>query len=221
MEARTQSNADHQLRESVMTQLDWEPEALATDIGVNVSEGVVTLTGFVNTYPEKLAAEKAVKRARGVRGIANDLVVRPFSQPTDTDIVKTVLHTLESDVRVPADQIIITVKDGFVTLEGEVERGRQKEAAVAAIQHLLGVRGILNEIKVKPSVSPTEVKRKIIAALTASALLGEDRIVVEAADGKVTLSGHVNSLMEREEAERIAWAAPGVTRVDNRLIVTP
>ncbi len=112
-------------------------------------------------------------------------------------------------------------------MEGEVERGRQKEAAEAALEHLLGVRGILNEITVKneiavkPSASPTEVKRKIIAALTARALLGEDRIVVEAADGEVTLSGHIRSLMEREEAERIAWAAPGVTRVDNRLIVTP
>jgi osmotically-inducible protein OsmY len=227
MEARTQANADHQLREAVMTQLDWEPEAPATDIGVSVSEGVVTLTGFVSSYSEKLAAEKAVKRARGVRGIANDLVVRTFPHPTDTDLVKNVLHTLESDVRVPADQIIITVKGGFVTLEGEVERRRQKEAAEAALEHLLGVRGILNEIKVKneitvrPSVSPTEVKRKIIAALTASALLGEDRIVVEATDGEVTLSGHIWSLMEREEAERIAWAAPGVTRVDNRLIVTP
>jgi osmotically-inducible protein OsmY len=221
MEARTQYNTDHQLREAVITQLDWEPEAPATDIGVSASEGVVTLTGFVNTYSEKLAAEKAVKRARGVRGIANDLVVRPFSQPTDTDIVKTALHRLESDVRVPADQIIITVKEGFVILEGEVERAYQKEAAREALQHLLGVRGILNEIGVKPSVSPTEVKRKIIAALTANELLGEDRIVVEAADGEVTLSGHVSSLMEREEAERIAWAAPGVTRVDNHLIVTP
>jgi osmotically-inducible protein OsmY len=221
MEARTQSNTDHQLREAVMTQLDWEPEAPATDIGVSVSEGVVTLTGFVNTYSEKLAAEKAVKRARGVRGIANDLIVRPFSQPTDTDIVKTALHTLESDVRVPADKVIVTVKEGSVTLEGEVEWPHQKDAAEAALEHLLGVRGILNEITVKPAVSPTEVKRKIVDALRRSALFGGERIVVEAADGNVTLSGHVSSMIEREEAERIARAAPGIERVDNRLIVTP
>jgi osmotically-inducible protein OsmY len=219
--AKTQSNTDHQLREAVMIQLDWEPEAPVTDIGVSVSEGVVTLTGFVNTYSEKLAAEKAVKLVRGVRGVANDLVVRPFSQPTDTDIVKTALHTLESDVRVPADKVIVTVKEGSVTLEGEVEWPHQKDAAEAALEHLLGVRGILNEIRVKPAIPPTETKEKIVAALRRSALFGGDRIVVEAADGEVTLSGHVSSMIEREEAGRIARAAPGVAQVDNRLIVTP
>jgi osmotically-inducible protein OsmY len=168
-----------------------------------------------------LAAEKAAKLVRGVRGIANDLVVRPFSQPTDTDIVKTALHTLESDVRVPADKVIVTVNEGIVTLEGEVEWPHQKDAAEAALEHLLGVRGILNEITVKPAVSPTEVKRKIVDALGRSALFVGDRIVVEAADGKVTLSGHVSSMIEREEAERTARAAPGIERVDNRLIVTP
>jgi osmotically-inducible protein OsmY len=221
MKAKTQSNPDHQLREAVMTQLDWEPGAPGADIGVSVSEGVITLTGFVNTYSEKLAAEEAVKLVRGVRGIANDLVVRPFSQPTDTDIVKTALHTLESDVRVPADMVIVTVKEGFVTLEGEVEWPHQKDAAEAALEHLLGVRGILNEITVKPAIPPTEIKEKIVAALGRSALFGGDRIVVEAADGKVTLSGHVSSMIEREEAGRIARAAPGIERVDNRLIVTP
>ncbi|MBO0726489.1 MAG: BON domain-containing protein [Blastocatellia bacterium] len=146
-----------------MTQLDWEPEAPSASIGVSVSGGVVTLTGFVNKYSEKLAAEKAVKLARGVRGVANDLVVRLFSQLTNMDIVKTALRTLENDVRVPADKVIVTV----------------------------------------------------------SALFVGDRIVVEAADGNVTLSGHVSSMIEREEAERIARAAPGAARVDNHLIVTP
>jgi osmotically-inducible protein OsmY len=121
MNAKTQSNTDYQLREAVMTQLDWEPETPGAGIGVGVSEGVVTLTGFVNTYSEKLAAEKAVKLARGVRGIANDLIVRPFFRPTDTDIVKIALRTLESDVRIPADKVIVTVNEGVVTLEGEVK----------------------------------------------------------------------------------------------------
>jgi osmotically-inducible protein OsmY len=219
--AKTQSNTDHQLREAVMTQLDWEPEAPVTDIGVSVSEGVVTLTGFVNTYSEKLAAEKAVKLVRGVRGVANDLVVRPFSQPTDTDIVKTALHTLESDVRVPADKVIVTIDEGIVTLEGEVEWSHQKEAAESALEHLIGVRGILNEITVKSATPTAEIKEKIVAALGRSALFGGDRIMVEVADGKVTLSGHVSSMIEREEAERIARAAPSVARVGNRLIVTP
>jgi osmotically-inducible protein OsmY len=220
MKTKTQTNTDHQLREAVMTQLDWEPQVIATDIGVGVSEGIVTLTGFVNTYSEKLAAEKAVKLVRGVRGVANDLAVRPFSQLTDTDLVKTALHALASDVRVPGDRIIVTVKEGVVTLDGEVEWAHQKEAAESALGHLLGVSGILNEITVKPAVSPAEVRQKIVAALGRHALFGEDRIVVEAADGKVTLSGHVNSMIEREEAERITWAAPGVAQVDNRLIVT-
>jgi osmotically-inducible protein OsmY len=219
--AKPQSNTDHQLREAMMTQLDWEPESPGADVGVSVSEGVVTLTGFVNTYSERLAAEKAVKLVRGVRGIANDLVARTFSRPTDTDIAKTALHTLESDVRVPADKVIVTVREGFVTLEGEVEWPHQKDAAETALEHLLGVRGILNEITVKPAVPPTEIKEKIVAALGRGALFGGDRIVVEAADGKVTLSGHVSSMIERDEAERVAWAAPGVARVNNRLIVTP
>jgi osmotically-inducible protein OsmY len=219
MKAKSQSNTDHQLREAVMTQLDWE--APGVDVGVSVSEGVVTLTGFVNTYSEKLEAEKAVKVVRGVRGVANDLVVRPFSQPTDTDIVKTALHTFESDVRVPADKVIVTVKEGIVTLEGEVESPRQKDAAEAALGHLVGVRGILNEIAVKPAIPSTEIKKKIVAVLGRSAMFGGDRIVVEAADGAVTLSGHVSSMAEREEAEHIARAAPGVERMDNRLIVTP
>jgi osmotically-inducible protein OsmY len=150
-----------------MTQLDWEPEAPCAGIGVSVSEGVVTLAGFVNACSEKLAAERAVKPVRGVRGIANDLVVRPFSQPTDTDIVKTALHKLESDVRVPADKVIVTVDEGIVTLEGEVEWLHQKDAAEATLEHLLGVRGILNEITVKPATPPSEIKEKIVAALTA------------------------------------------------------
>jgi osmotically-inducible protein OsmY len=219
MKAKSQSNTDHRLREAVMTQLDWE--APGVDLGVSVSEGVVTLTGFVNTYSEKLEAEKAVKLVRGVRGVANDLIVRPFSQPTDTDIVKTALHTFESDVRVPADKVIVTVKEGIITLEGEVESPLQKDAAEAALRHLVGVRGILNEIAVKPAIPSTEIKKKIVAALGRSAMFGGDRIVVEAADGAVTLSGHVSSMVEREEAERIARAAPGIERVDNRLIVTP
>jgi osmotically-inducible protein OsmY len=221
MKAKTQPNTNHQLREAVMTQLDWEPEAPGAGIGVSVSEGVVTLTGFVNTYSERLAAEKAVKLVRGVRGIANDLVVRPFSKPTDTDIVKTALHTLESDVRVPADKVIVTVDEGIVALEGEVEWPHQKDAAEAALEHLLGVRGILNEITVKPATPPAEIKEMIVASLGRGALFGGDRIVVEVADGKVTLSGHVRSMIEREEAGRIARAAPGVARVGNRLIVMP
>src|SRR5262245_60930659 len=114
-----------------------------------------------------------------------------------------------------------SVNEGIVTLDGEVEWPHQKDAAEAALEHLLGVRGILNEIKVKPAVPPAEIEEKIVAALGRGALFGGDRIVVEAAEGEVTLSGHVSSMIEREEAGRIAWAAPGVARVDNRLIVTP
>ncbi len=220
MRPQLQPLTDHQLRADVQAQLEWEPEVTAMNIGVSASEGVITLTGFVDSYAEKLAAERSVRYVRGVRGIANDIQVRP-AQLTDTEIVKNAVHALESDVKVPAERLTVTVQDGFATLRGTVEWAFQKEAASAAIRNMLGVRGVLNEIEINPAATPLEVESQIAEALSRGTFFGAHRIKIEAADGAVTLSGHVASLGERDEAERIAWTAAGVTQVNNRLLVAP
>lgn len=220
MKQENDEMSEHQLRAAVMTQLDWEPEVIATEIGVGVSEGIITLTGFVDNYAEKLAAERTVSGVPGVRGIANDIQVRA-SQLTDTEIAKNAVHALESNVKVPADQLTVTVQDGLATLRGTVNWAFQKEAAAASIRDLLGIQEVFNEIEIEPAATPLEVEEEIAAALGRSTLFGEHRIQIEAEGAMVTLSGHVRSMAERAEAERIAWAAAGVTRVNNRLIVTP
>lgn len=220
MEQENQTMTDRQLRAAVMAQLDWEPEVVATDIGVGVSEGIITLTGFVETYAEKLAAERAVSGVRGVRGIANDLQVRA-AQLTDAEIAKNAAHALESNVKVPASQITVALQDGFATLRGKAGWAYQKEAAADSIRNLLGIREVFNEIEIEPAASPLEIEETIAAALARSTFFDEHRIQIEADQNTVTLSGHVRSMAERAEAERIAGAAPGVASVNNRLIVIP
>lgn len=220
MDLENQTLTDHQLRAAVMAQLDWEPEVVATEIGVGVSEGIITLTGFVETYAEKLAAERSVSGVRGVRGIANDIQVRA-AQLTDAEIAKNAAHALESNVKVPAGQITVALQDGFATLRGKVRWAYQKEAAADSIRNLLGIREVFNEIEIEPAVSPLEVEEQIAAALARSTFFDEHRIQIEVDQGTVTLSGHVRSMAERAEAERIAWAASGVASVSNRLIVAP
>jgi osmotically-inducible protein OsmY len=212
---------DHQLRDFVIKQLDWEPEVTSTEIGVSVYEGVVTLTGFVDTYAEKLAAERAVKIVSGVRGIANDIQVRSNSTPlTDQDLTQIAIHALETRINVPEDKIKVIVKDGNLALEGEVEWAYQKEAAEEAVKYLHGVRNVFNEIKIKPTSSPIDIEHSIEGALARSSIFGERRIRVEVRDGVVTLSGVVRSLREIADAERIAWSSPGVSQVISHLSVS-
>lgn len=210
------------LRRTVLDELEWEPSINADEIAVTVHDGIVTLTGFASTYAEKLKAEEVVKRVRGVRGIANDIEVRLGGQHerTDTDIARAAVDVLKSRTSVPGDEIKVSVTKGWITLEGNVHWQFQKSAAYESVHHLAGVRGITNLITVKPLVQVGEIKSRIEAAFRRGAEVDSQKVKVETENGKVTLRGDVRSWSEREEAERTAWAAPGVTQVENLILVT-
>jgi osmotically-inducible protein OsmY len=212
---------DLELKKSVEAELNWEPSVNAAEIGVAVKDGVVTLTGRVDSYWEKVAAERAVARVAGVRAVANELEIHlPFSnERTDEDIARAAVNRLGWSVSVPRDRIKVKVSKGWLTLEGTVDWQYQKTAAEEAVRNLVGVKGVLNHIEVKPQVSKTEVKSAIEAALKRSAEVDANRITVESDGDKVILRGTVRSWFEREEAERAAWRAPGVRSVDNRITI--
>ena len=222
MATKTQTRSDNSLRDDVLLELKWDPKiSSASDIAVAVKDGVVTLSGFVPSFWEKDAAEKAVKRVYGVRGIANDIEVKLFWQRTDPEIARDAVHELESHVSIPADRIKVTVKDGWVTLEGTVDWEYQKSLAQSAMKKLKGVSGVTNKIQVTPKASATEVKSKIEEALRRSAELDVRRITVEIEGSTVKLYSSVSSWAERDEAGRAAWSAPGTTMVENHILVNP
>jgi osmotically-inducible protein OsmY len=222
MATTTQTRSDDQIRNDVLLELQWDPKiSSSSDVAVAVKDGVVTLAGFIPSYWEMDAAEKAAKRVYGVKGVANDIEVKLLWQRTDPEIAREVVHELESHVGIPSDQIKVTVKNGRVTLEGTVDWEYQKSLAKSAVKKLKGVTGITNKIEVKPRVSPVEVRAKIEEALKRSAELDARRIRVEVEDTVVKLYGGVRSWAEREEAERAAWSAPGTTKVENHIIVNP
>jgi osmotically-inducible protein OsmY len=222
MATKTQTRSDNSLRDDVLLELKWDPKiSSASDIAVAVKDGVVTLSGFVPSFWEKDAAEKAVKRVYGVRGIANDIEVKLFWQRTDPEIARDAVRELESHVSIPADRIKVTVKDGWVTLEGTVDWEYQKSLAQSAMKKLKGVSGVTNKIQVTPKASAAEVKSKIEEALRRSAELDARRITVEIEGSTVKLYGSVSSWAERDEAERAAWSAPGTTMVENHILVNP
>src|ERR1700732_2256568 len=223
MATKTQTRSDNSLRDDVLLELKWDPKiSSASDIAVAVKDGVVTLTGFVPSFWEKDAAEKAVKRVYGVRGIANDIEVKLFWQRTDPEIARAAVRELESHVSIPADRIKVTVKDGWVTLEGTVDWEYQKSLAESAMKKLKGVSGVTNKIQVTPKASAAEeVKSKIEEARRRSAELDARRITVKIEGSTVKLYGSVSSWAERDEAERAAWSAPGTTMVENHILVNP
>jgi osmotically-inducible protein OsmY len=215
MKPKSVSLEDKNLREAVEQELDYDPTAPSNNVGVSVSGGVVTLSGFVGAYADKIAAEKAVKHVCGVKAVANDIEVKPPSEWIDPEIAAEAVQSLGRNVHVPSDRIRVTVKDGWLTLEGKAGWCFQKEAAERAVRYLAGVRGITNNIEIEPAVSAADVRAKIEKALRRSAEVDASRIKVDASGGTVTLSGAVRSWTQMKQAESAAWGAPGVKNVLN------
>jgi osmotically-inducible protein OsmY len=214
---------DYEIQQDVMTELNWQPFLTAANIGVAVKNGVVTLSGSVDTFSQKQAAERAAKKVLGVRAIAEDIQigVSPVYNKSDTDIAQSVASALQWHSSVPNDKLKVKVEDGTVTLEGEVDWDFQRTAAVDAVSHLLGVRDVINITTVRPRVHASDISAKIRAALYRSAITDAGKIKVEVEGSTVKLKGAVRSFVEKEDAEEAAWCAPGVSRVENNLYVEP
>jgi osmotically-inducible protein OsmY len=218
----TRAKSDEQIQRDVLAELKWDAQVAPNEIGVLVKDGVVTLTGWVDAYTKKWAAEEAAHRVRGVRAVANDIEVKlPISsQRTDADIAAAALRALEWDAEVPADNIEVTVSHGWVTLTGEVDWQFQRLDAERVIRRLAGVVGVTNLIGIRPQPKPSEVKQKIEQALIRSVKTDADRINVDVVGDMVILNGTVRSLADRQEAERAAWQAPGVKSVENQITIS-
>jgi len=213
---------DLQLQRDVLEELKFEPSIREAEIGVAAKGGVVTLSGFVDSYVEKFSAEQTAERVGGVKAVADEIKVKLSGahQRSDTDLAHAVVNALRWDIQVPDDHIKATVEEGWIALDGEVEWQYQKWAAEGAVRNLTGVKGVTNLLTVKPRRASTyEVGQKIKDSLRRHAERDADKITIEAKDGQVTLRGTVSSFAERQDAERAAWQAPGVTKVEDMIAV--
>lgn len=213
---------DISLRQDIIDELEFEPSIDAADIGVAVDDGVVTLTGHVPTYHQRATAEDVVRRVKGVKGIAQEIEVRPLgsNRTADDEIVKRALNTINWNTAVPKDSVQVKVQQGWVTLTGKVGWNFQRTAANDAVRNLAGVVGVSNNIEVKPRASASDVKTRIEAALKRNAEVEAQAIRVDVLNDKVILKGKVNAWVERSAAERAAWSAPGVREVEDQLTVS-
>ncbi len=212
---------DMNLRKAILDELEWEPSIDAEHIGVAVDGGIVTLSGHVQSYAEKISVETAVRRIKGVRGIAEEIEVRVHGdkQTADDQIAKRALDVIQWASTIPKSGVLVKVQHGIVTLMGEVDWFFQKDDAEAAVRKLSGVKAVLNDIKIKQKPQAGDIKLKIEQALKRNAEIEADSIRVAVTNGRVTLDGKVKAWFERDLAERTAWSAPGVTAVEDRIQV--
>src|ERR1700730_730749 len=214
---------DSEIERDVKAELEWNPDLNSTDIAISVKNGVVTLAGFVPRYLNKYEAEKAAKRVAGVLAVANDIEIRlpAIDERPDPEIARDAVTAIKNQLPFSYERIKAVVRNGWVTLEGDVEWQHQRLTAERAVRLLKGVKAVINDIKIKPRVEPTDIKQKIQEAFRRSADVDANQITVETRGGEVILKGKVRSWVERDEAERVAWRAPGVTNVDDRIVVRP
>jgi osmotically-inducible protein OsmY len=217
------SHTDEDIQRDVLEELTWDIRVQPNEIGVVVKDGIVTLTGWVDSYLNKTAAEEDAQRVSGVKAVANDIEVRlpGAAERTDTDLARAALNALKWDAGIPTDKIDITVSHGWVTLKGEVDHYFQKRDAERALERLSGVRGVSNLLTVKPQPLPHDLKSQIQKALVRNAQMDASRITVEVQGSEVILRGTVSSYAEKKAAEETARSASGVTEVDNRILVSP